>query len=209
VAENRRVGDVPREPAETEPSSNNPLGPEEWRVEDILDAAGIDALLDDIAAAAIEHGVADPHLSVVGIRRRGDLLARRLQEKLTARLGRNVLCGSLDITLYRDDFDSLTEQLVVGATEIPFAVQGRTIVLVDDVLFTGRTVRAALEQILEFGRPARILLAVLLDRGWRELPISADIVGRSLVTERTDDVQVLLAEVDGRDAVLVRRRTVN
>lgn len=179
---------------------------QEWRAAELLDATGIEHLVDQIATTVSDHLAAVPDPAIVGVRRRGDVLARRLQERAMARLGRDVPFGSLDITLYRDDFDSLTEQLMLGATEIPFPVEGSTIVLVDDVLFTGRTVRAALDEILEFGRPARILLAVLIDRGWRELPIAADIVGRSIATRRDDDVQVLLRETDRRDSVLIRRQ---
>ncbi len=146
-----------------------------------------------------------PGLVLVGVKRRGDLLARRLSQRLAERLGREVPVGSLDITLYRDDFDSLSEQPIVGQTEIAFPLDGRTVVLVDDVLFTGRTVRAALDELLDLGRPARIALAVLIDRGGRELPICADIVGQTLAVEPGDQVQVLLSELDGRDAVILFR----
>lgn len=171
----------------------------------MLRGAEVDAVLDGMAGAIASDFGAVPGLCLIGIRRRGDALAQRLRAKLAARLGRELPCGTLDITLYRDDFDSLSEQPVVGATDIPFTLDGRTVILVDDVLFTGRTVRAALDEILELGRPARVALAVLVDRGWRELPIAASFVGRSLVTAHDDDVQVLLCESDGIDAVLVRR----
>jgi pyrimidine operon attenuation protein/uracil phosphoribosyltransferase len=113
--------------------------------------------------------------------------------------------GRLDITLYRDDFDSLSQDPIIGETDIPFELDGRTVNLNDDVLFTGRTIRAALGQILDLGRPARVVLAVLIDRGGHELPIAADLVGRTLDTEPDDEVQVLLAESDGIDAVILRR----
>jgi len=171
----------------------------------VVDADGIDSLVNQLAHAVVRKLAAAPDLAMIGIRRRGDVLAQRLQAKLAAQLGHDVPCGSLDITLYRDDFDSLTEQLIIGATDIPFAVQGSTLVLVDDVLFTGRTVRAALDEILELGRPVRIVLAVLIDRGWRELPIAPDLVGQTLVTQHADEVQVLLTETDGCDVVLLRR----
>jgi pyrimidine operon attenuation protein/uracil phosphoribosyltransferase len=124
---------------------------------------------------------------------------------LARRLGRAVPLGSIDITLYRDDFDSLAEELTIGATDLPFALDRRTVILVDDVLYTGRTIRAALAVLLDLGRPARIVLVVLIDRGWRELPIAADLVGLTLATAHDDDVQVLLAETDGQDRVALRR----
>ncbi|HET9014387.1 MAG TPA: bifunctional pyr operon transcriptional regulator/uracil phosphoribosyltransferase PyrR [Thermomicrobiaceae bacterium] len=173
--------------------------------EEVLNATGIAALLDGLTLAVAERFGNDPGLCVIGIRRRGDELARRLNRMLGDRLGRTPDCGTLDITLYRDDFDSLSEQPVVGATDIPFPLDGRTVVLVDDVLFTGRTIRAALDEILELGRPSRVVLVVLVDRGWRELPIEAALVGRRLETARADDVQVLLEGSDGVDRVVLRR----
>lgn len=163
----------------------------------------VDVLLDRIAAEIHEtFGEAD-NLLLVGIRRRGDVLAHRLQARLKDLMGSEPPCGALDITLYRDDFDSLAEHPVVGDTHLPFAVGESTIILVDDVLYTGRTIRAALDELLDLGRPNRIALAVLIDRGWRELPIAADIVGKHVTTEREDDVQVLVSEIDDRDAVNV------
>jgi pyrimidine operon attenuation protein/uracil phosphoribosyltransferase len=114
--------------------------------------------------------------------------------------------GALDISLYRDDFTTIAAQPVTKGTEIPFTIDGRTVVLVDDVLYTGRTVRCALDELIDFGRPARIELAVLVDRGHRELPIRADYVGRTVGTSRAEVVQVLLREEDGRDAVLLLER---
>jgi pyrimidine operon attenuation protein/uracil phosphoribosyltransferase len=114
--------------------------------------------------------------------------------------------GALDITLYRDDFTVIAAQPVTKGTDFPCSIDGRTVIVVDDVLFTGRTVRAALDQIIDFGRPARIELAVLVDRGHRELPIRADYVGRSVPTAREEIVQVLLKEEDGKDAVLLLER---
>jgi len=114
--------------------------------------------------------------------------------------------GALDITLYRDDFTTIAAQPVAKGTDIPFSIDGRVVVLVDDVLFTGRTVRAALDQLIDFGRPARIELAVVVDRGHRELPIRADYVGETITTARADAVQVLLAEEDGKDGVVLLER---
>jgi pyrimidine operon attenuation protein / uracil phosphoribosyltransferase len=175
------------------------------RVTETIGASEVEGLVEGLAgqiAAALDDA---PDPCLIGIRRRGDSLAQRLGERLRGRLGADLPLASLDITLYRDDFDSLSETPVVGQTEITFPLGGRTVVLVDDVLFTGRTVRAALDEILEFGRPARVMLAVLVDRGWRELPIAADFVGLRLETAREDDVQVLLEAVDGRDAIQISR----
>lgn len=174
--------------------------------ERVSDADQVARLIDDLANAIARDFAAEPQLALVGIRRRGDDIARRLRAKLESRLSTPPPYGSLDITLYRDDFDSLSEQPIVGTTEIPFSLDGRVIVLVDDVLFTGRTVRAALDELLDLGRPARIALAVLIDRGLRELPIAADIIGQILVTTPDDTVQVLLEETDGRDEIVLHRR---
>jgi pyrimidine operon attenuation protein / uracil phosphoribosyltransferase len=138
---------------------------------------------------------------LIGIQRRGDILARRLGAVLNERLDMELPIGALDITLYRDDFDSLTRTPVVGQTDIPFTIDDRTVFLVDDVLYTGRTIRAALDEILEFGRARRILLVTLIDRGWRELPIAPDYVGAVLETGQSDTVQVLVDEIDGQDAI--------
>jgi pyrimidine operon attenuation protein / uracil phosphoribosyltransferase len=164
----------------------------------------IDQLLENLAGEISALPDEQP-LALVGIRRRGDVLARRLQARLQDLAGARLPCGVLDITLYRDDFDSLAEHPIVAETDIPFAVSDTTIILVDDVLYTGRTVRSAIEVLLDLGRPRRILLAVLVDRGWRELPIAADFTGRTLETEADDDVQVLVQEVDQRDAILIVR----
>jgi pyrimidine operon attenuation protein/uracil phosphoribosyltransferase len=125
---------------------------------------------------------------------------------LSARLGREVALGSLDINLYRDDWTSLDTQPMINRTELPFAVDDARIVLVDDVLYTGRTIRSALEAILDYGRPERVELLVLVDRGHRELPIHADYVGKSLTTGRDEQVNVLVSERDGDDAVMLLRR---
>ncbi len=138
---------------------------------------------------------------LVGIQRRGVQLAQRLapliEPHLSAPLGR----GTLDITLYRDDLQSVGQRPVVRETRLPPDLDGATVMIVDDVLFTGRTVRAALDEIADFGRPRRILLAVLVDRGGRELPIAADVVGLAVSTTEGDRVNVLMAELDGDDAV--------
>jgi pyrimidine operon attenuation protein/uracil phosphoribosyltransferase len=138
---------------------------------------------------------------LVGVRSRGVPLAQRLALLLEQASGTRVPVGALDITLYRDDVHTLAAQPILKATEIPFSIDGRTVLLTDDVLFTGRTVRAALDELIDFGRPARIELAVLVDRGHRELPIRADYVGLSVSTARAEVVQVRLLEQDGEDRV--------
>ncbi len=171
----------------------------------LLDASGIDAALHALAEQiAAQFGEAD-NLCLIGIRRRGDVLAGRLRTRLGHMLNADVPIGSLDITLYRDDFDSMSRDPVISQSDIPFQLDGRSVILVDDVLFTGRTVRAALDEILDLGRPARVVLAVLIDRGGRELPIAADLIGQHVETADGDEVLVLLNETDGSDAVILRR----
>ena len=139
----------------------------------------------------------------MGIRARGDLIATRLHEAIRRNEGVDVPLGSLDITLYRDDLTRIGHAPVVRESIIPFSVDGKVVVLVDDVLFTGRTIRAAMDALVDYGRLRAIRLAVLIDRGHRELPIRADFVGKNVPTRRDEDVRVLLEETDGEDAVLV------
>jgi pyrimidine operon attenuation protein / uracil phosphoribosyltransferase len=143
---------------------------------------------------------------LVGVRSRGVPLARRLAQRLQQASGVMPKVGALDITLYRDDLTTVATHPILKATDIPFPIEKCTVILVDDVLFTGRTVRAALDELIDFGRPGRIELAVLVDRGHRELPIRADYVGKSLTTSRDEIVQVMLQEEDGADRVLLLER---
>ncbi len=142
-------------------------------------------------------------LVLVGIQRRGVQLADRLIELIVASETVRVPRGALDITLYRDDLQTVGPRPVVGRTDLPWELDGRNVVIVDDVLYTGRTVRAALDELADFGRPSRIALAVLIDRGGRELPIHADIVGKTVQIAAGDRVDVLLEEVDGKTSVIV------
>ena len=137
----------------------------------------------------------------MGIRARGDLLAARLREAIRRNEGVDIPLGSLDITLYRDDLTRVGHAPVVRESVIPFSVDGRIVVLVDDVLFTGRTIRAAMDALVDYGRPRAIRLAVLIDRGHRELPIRADFVGKNVPTALADDVRVQLLETGGKDEV--------
>ncbi|BFR48795.1 bifunctional pyr operon transcriptional regulator/uracil phosphoribosyltransferase PyrR [Nitratidesulfovibrio sp. HK-II] len=145
-------------------------------------------------------------LVLVGIQRRGADIAVRLGRVIAERLGCALPSGALDINLYRDDWTTLSAKPAIGPSDIPVDLDGRDVLLVDDVLFTGRTIRAALEALLDYGRPRRVELLVLVDRGHRELPIHADYVGRAVNTGRNEQVDVLLRERDGRDEVLLSIR---
>ncbi len=144
-------------------------------------------------------------LLLIGIQRRGVPLARRIADAIAENEGARVPVGALDITFYRDDLSLIAQQPVVKGTDLPTGIDGRTVVLVDDVLFTGRTIRAAMDALVDFGRPQAIRLAVLVDRGHRELPIRADHVGKNVPTSREESVRVRLEETDGEDAVEIER----
>ena len=169
----------------------------------VLDEAALERALTRIAHEIVEKSGGTEGLAFVGLHTRGVTLARRLAQKIAGIDGVTVPVGTLDITLYRDDLGLRADQPVVRSTDIPFAVKGKTIVLVDDVLFTGRTIRAALGAIMDHGRPRMIQLAVLIDRGHRELPIRPDYVGKNLPTSRRERVAVLLREHDGEDRVVI------
>ena len=171
---------------------------------EVLDEQGIDRALTRVAHEILERTQGTGGLALVGLRTRGVALAHRIAAKIQAIESVSPPVGALDITLYRDDLGLMAEQPVVKATEVPFSIQGKTVVLVDDVLFTGRTVRAALDALIDLGRPKMIQLAVLVDRGHRELPIRADYVGKNLPTSRREAVAVLLKEHDGEDRVVIQ-----
>ena len=159
--------------------------------------------LTRIAHEVLERDKGVTDVVLVGIADRGDDLARRLAQEIRRIEGVEIPLGVLDITFYRDDIGMRAEAPEVRETRIPFDVSGKTVVLVDDVLFTGRTIRSAMDALMDLGRPRKIQLAVLVDRGHRELPIRADFVGKNVPTSRADDVRVLIAEVDGQDGVVV------
>ena len=171
----------------------------------VMDADRVGRSLTRIAHEIVERNRGIETLGLVGIRSRGVPIAARLAAHLKEISGVDVPTGALDITLYRDDLmrTPVGPQPVVRRTEIPFSIDGRHVLLVDDVLYTGRTIRAALDALIDFGRPSAIQLVVLIDRGHRELPIRADYVGRNLPTSRQQIVHVRLAEIDGRDEVEV------
>ena len=170
---------------------------------ELMDAERLSRALARIAHQIVERRRDAEGLVLVGVRTRGVPLARRLARLVAEAGAPPPPVGALDITLYRDDLTTVAPQPVLRGTEIPGSIDGRTVVLVDDVLYTGRTVRAALDEIIDFGRPARIKLAVLVDRGHRELPICPDYVGQTITTTRDESVQVLLQEDDGADRVVL------
>jgi pyrimidine operon attenuation protein / uracil phosphoribosyltransferase len=168
---------------------------------ELMDAARVSRTLDRMAHEIVERHPDLTGAVLVGVRSRGVPLALRLARLVKLASGVDLPVGALDISLYRDDFTTIAPQPVTKGTDIPFSIDGRSVIIVDDVLFTGRTVRAALDQLIDFGRPARIELAVLVDRGHRELPIRADYVGKTIGTSLAQTVQVRLREQDGEDGV--------
>lgn len=170
-----------------------------------MDAERVGRTLMRIAHEIVERTRDFDELALIGVRSRGVPLARRLSQNIASIAGHEIPTGVLDITLYRDDLmrHPVGPQPVVRSTEIPFSIDDRRILLVDDVLYTGRTVRAALDALIDFGRPRSIQLVVLVDRGHRELPIKADYVGKNLPTSARQSVQVRLEEIDGRDEVSI------
>ena len=172
----------------------------------LLDGVEIRRAVTRIAHEILERNKGAQRLVLVGIAARGDELARRLAAEIERIEGARVPVGVLDITFYRDDIGMRAEAPEVHETRIDFDINGTTVVLVDDVLYSGRTVRAAMDALVDFGRPAAIQLAVLVDRGHRELPIRADFVGKNAPTRRDEDVRVALIETDGEDAVYVEER---
>lgn len=172
----------------------------------IMDADGIRRAITRIAHEIVEKNKGTDHVVLIGIRRRGVPLAERIQKRIEEFEGVKLPLGILDITLYRDDLTTIDVQPVVHQSEVPFSVQGKTVVLIDDVLYTGRTARAALDATMDLGRPEKIQLAVLVDRGHRELPIRADYVGKNLPTSSREIVSVCLQEIDQAEEVLLQEK---
>jgi pyrimidine operon attenuation protein / uracil phosphoribosyltransferase len=171
---------------------------------EIVDAEGLKRIVTRIAHEIVERNKGIDDLVLVGIKRRGVPLAQRIAERIQEFEKRAPVQGSLDITLYRDDLSMVAQQPVVGGSEIPVDVRGKVVVLIDDVLYTGRTIRAAMDALIDFGRPRSIQLAVVIDRGHRELPIRADYVGKNVPTSRREVIGVKLLEVDGVDSVVIK-----
>ena len=172
----------------------------------LLEKDEIARILERLASQVVERYGLCGNLVLVGIQRRGAYLAHRLAAQLQERCGKHIALGTLDINLYRDDWTSLAGKPHIGQSSVPCPVDRRVVILIDDVLFSGRTVRAALEALLDYGRPSAVELMVLIDRGHRELPIQPDYVGRTIQTRRDEHVDVLLEELDGMDAVRLDSR---
>lgn len=175
----------------------------------MLDAQEMRRIVRRMAGEILEQNHRLDQVTLVGIRTRGLPLAERLAAEIKAMEGVELDIGALDITFYRDDLSMIGPQPVVKGTELPAAVTGRTVILCDDVLYTGRTVRAALDELGDYGRPKAVRLAVLVDRGHRELPIQADVVGKVIPTSRSELVEVGFKEVDGQDSVRLLERQSN
>jgi pyrimidine operon attenuation protein/uracil phosphoribosyltransferase len=169
----------------------------------IMDEEGVRRTITRLAYEITERNKGVENIAIVGVRTRGASLAERLVAKIKEIEGKEVPLGILDITLYRDDFRKRLKQPLVQVTDITFEIDDVDVVLVDDVLYTGRTSRAALDALMDFGRPASVQLAVLVDRGHRELPIRADYVGKSIPTSMGEEIRLRLKEIDGEDSILL------
>jgi len=174
---------------------------------ELIDSAAMGRAITRIAHEILEKNKGTEDLVLIGIRTRGVPLAERLAAKIEEIEGIKLPTGILDITLYRDDLSTVAQQPIVHRTEIPFDITGKKVVLVDDVLYTGRTVRAALDALIDLGRPLQIQLAIMIDRGHRELPIRADFVGKNLPTSKEEVVDVNFKEIDEKDAVLLLEKS--
>jgi pyrimidine operon attenuation protein/uracil phosphoribosyltransferase len=171
---------------------------------EIIDAEGLRRIITRIAHEIVERNKGTEDLVLVGVRRRGVPLAERIAGKIAEFESARVPQGCLDIALYRDDLSTVGPQPVVGTTDIPVDVNGKVVVLVDDVLYTGRTVRAAMDALMDLGRPRAIQLAVVVDRGHRELPVRADFVGKNVPTSKREIIGVRVKEIDGEDCVVIK-----
>jgi len=169
----------------------------------LLDAKRMDHAIRRMASEVVERNRGSEELILIGIRSRGVPLGERMKRVIDEAESAEVPFGILDITLYRDDLTTIAPQPVVKSTSLPVSIDDRIVVLADDVLYTGRTVRAALDALVDFGRPRSVQLAVLVDRGHRELPIHADFVGKQVPTDRTEVIKVMFEETDGTDEVLI------
>jgi pyrimidine operon attenuation protein/uracil phosphoribosyltransferase len=170
----------------------------------VMDTDDMRRAVTRIAHEILERNGGVDNLAIVGIQTRGAFLARRVADEIRKIEDFEVPVGILDITLYRDDLQTIADQPVVNESDIPFDIQGKTLILVDDVLYTGRTVRAALDEIIDFGRPKSVQLAVVIDRGHRELPIRADYVGKNVPTSDNEAIAVRITEKDGEDEVVIK-----
>ncbi|MFW5998252.1 MAG: bifunctional pyr operon transcriptional regulator/uracil phosphoribosyltransferase PyrR [bacterium] len=173
---------------------------------EIMDKDEMERSISRVAHEIIEKNKGTDNLAIIGIRTRGVPLGKRLTEKINEIENINVPCGILDITLYRDDLSQVAKKPLVKKTEINFDITDKKIILTDDVLYTGRTARAAMDALIDFGRPRSIQLAIMIDRGHRELPIRADYVGKNIPTARNEVIEVKFEEVDGKDKVFLMEK---
>lgn len=169
----------------------------------IIDKENLDRILIRITHEILEKNKGSENLIIIGIRTRGEYLAKRIRDKLSIIEGRQIQFGVLDVTLYRDDFRTRIKQPQVSVSNITFDINDKTVILVDDVLYTGRTIRSALNAIMDIGRPSSIQLCILVDRGHRELPIRADYVGKNIPTSKKENIKLKVQEIDGEDAVYI------
>ncbi len=172
----------------------------------ILDSAGVKRAVTRISYEIIEKNKGVENICLIGIQRRGVSLAEMIRDKIAENEGVEIDLGILDITFYRDDLSVLDEHPILNGTDIPFSIQDKKVILIDDVLYTGRTCRAAIDAIMDLGRPKTIQMAVLIDRGHRELPIHADYVGKNLPTSKREVVHVHTAKYDGEDKVVLEQK---
>ncbi|MDI6780830.1 MAG: bifunctional pyr operon transcriptional regulator/uracil phosphoribosyltransferase PyrR [bacterium] len=172
----------------------------------IMDTSELSRTILRLSYEILERNKGTMNLAIIGIRSRGVPIAQRIVTNIASVENCKIEMGVLDITLYRDDLTTVSDQPVVKPTQIPFDITGKKIILVDDVLYTGRTVRCAIDQIMDFGRPASIQLAVIIDRGHRELPIQADYTGKTITTTKDEVIEVRVEEIDGCDEVLICRK---
>lgn len=173
---------------------------------EIMDADAIQRAVNRIAYEIVEKNKGVERLALVGIQRRGVILAKRIAKKIEEIEGKKMPLGILDITFYRDDLSILSEHPQINGTDIEFSIHNQHVILVDDVLYTGRTIRAAIDALMDLGRAKTIQLAILVDRGHRELPIRADFVGKNVPTSREEEVIVHVNELDGQDLVVIERK---
>ena len=167
----------------------------------IIDTVGLDRTITRLAHEILEHNGGSENIVLIGMRTRGEFLAKRIQQKILNIEGREPELGILDVTLYRDDFRTRLKQPEVSVTDISFDITEKDIILIDDVLYTGRTVRSALDAIMDLGRPNSVQFCVLVDRGHREMPIAADYVGKNIPTSINEEVKLKMTEIDNEDAV--------
>jgi len=167
----------------------------------IIDTVGLDRTITRLAHEILEHNGGSENIILIGMRTRGEFLAKRIQQKILNIDGREPDLGILDVTLYRDDFRTRLKQPEVSVTDISFDITEKDIILIDDVLYTGRTVRSALDAIMDLGRPNTVQFCVLVDRGHREMPIAADYVGKNIPTSINEEVKLKMTEIDNEDAV--------